>query len=112
MIRDEFILFDTFKNINLLTFLICLGALVLGCKGKCASWMKNSWMSRKSFKCQGIFTIILIILNIALVFQAHEVKKVLMRNSKGKYSQHKFSPYHHREEHDEEDEPRNWVDVA
>lgn len=86
MLRDEFILFDTFKNINLITFFMCLLALILGCKGKFASRMQNSWVSKKSMKCCGGFTLILIVLGICLAFQMKEMKKVLIRNKENAIS--------------------------
>lgn len=88
MTRDTYILYDTFKNISMLTFLICLMTLILGCKGKCAAWMQNSWMSKKSMRCCGIFTILISILGVLLVFQSKEIKRVLMRHKEA----HTFQP--------------------
>jgi len=88
MNRDTYILYDTFKNISMLTFLICFMTLILGCKGKCAAWMQNSWMSKKSMRCCGIFTILISILGVLLVFQSKEIKRVMKRHQ----GYHAFQP--------------------
>jgi hypothetical protein len=85
MLRDEFILFDTLKNINLITFIMCLMVLILGCKGKWAAWMKNTWMSRKSLKVSCFFTFILIVLGIVMSTQTKELKRVFSRQSQLKH---------------------------
>lgn len=85
MLRDEFILFDTLKNINLITFIMCLMVLILGCKGKWAAWMKNTWMSRKSLKVSCFFTFILIVLGIVMSTQTKEIKRVFSRQSQLKH---------------------------
>ena len=39
ILREQVILLDKFQMVNLVTFMMCMMALMVGCKGKAASWM-------------------------------------------------------------------------
>lgn len=79
MLRDEFILFDTFKNVNLIGLVM---SMFVGCLGKgsfWASWMKTSWVTKKNLKFCYLVTLILIILGFGIAQQMRSVKDIMIK---------------------------------
>jgi len=81
MSRDEFIVFDTFKTVSMIKFVMSLMVMIIG-KFGLPGWCSSAWMTKKKMKGCGCFTFILILMGLFAASQMKNSKDIMIKYNK------------------------------
>lgn len=91
MLRDEFILYDTFRNVSMVTFVMSIIVLAIGKAGLKSSRKQYSRFTKRMMKCCYIFTAVLVLLGLFCAYQMRPVLDIMHK--------YKPPPHHHHGHH-------------
>ena len=108
MLRDEFILYDTFRNVCTVTFVMSIIVLAIGKAGLKSAKMQYSRFTKRMMKCCYIFTAVLVLLGLFCAYQMGPVVDIMHKyksshHHRGHHGGH--GPAHHHEATEQEQSP-------
>lgn len=90
MLRDEFVLYDTFRNVSMVAFIMSIIVLAIGKGGLKSARKQYSRHTKRMMKCCYVFTAVLVLLGLFCAYQMGPAVDVMQ-----KYK----PPSHHHGEH-------------